>query len=280
MSRKETIEIKDVDIDLLDAQRLTLGEYTIEHVDVMEPEVLAALEGILNMLDAWSDDRRPDLPQRLSRWMPNDPKVGYPKDVVEVVGTDRDKETHELRVKFVYEGYCPVYSAGIDKFKDRFRPLTQTELDSKILPELAYFGFEDGPLILAFTYGDRWNGWGLPVVDKESFRKWLEVTGDMFGVSGDDYSYFKFEGDNLILHIPAHESDTGQPIDQVMEPAELIYRDKTYQVYAVGNGWCWDQYDAATFKFEPKALPTVCIPAGLEEVHEACTVRNKTENDE
>lgn len=51
----ETIVIRGVDVELLEKQRLAL--LTIERKD-LAPEQYAAIEGIQNMLDVWSDERR------------------------------------------------------------------------------------------------------------------------------------------------------------------------------------------------------------------------------
>ena len=60
----ETITLARVDAELLDKQRLKLAEYMCgvwpdeaKIMGVMDDETHEALEGILNMLDAWSDER-------------------------------------------------------------------------------------------------------------------------------------------------------------------------------------------------------------------------------
>ncbi|RKX63745.1 MAG: hypothetical protein DRP42_07275 [Tenericutes bacterium] len=60
---KETITIKGVDVQLLDKQRQILGEALVNQGACQRSQgqlfgyELEALEGIINMLDAWSDNR-------------------------------------------------------------------------------------------------------------------------------------------------------------------------------------------------------------------------------
>lgn len=258
----ETITIRGVDPKLLDQQRLAFAEYLTQHGPSIPTELYEHLDGILNMLDAWSDDRRVDLPEKHSKWLP---KTGpYPSGAITVIGrTDNNQ-----RIQYAINGYCEVYHVTVDAFLDRYRPVTAEELTTPIPPALAYFSFDEGPMILGFTYGDRWNGWGLPFVEQESFRKWLEASGDMFDP---EYSYMKFDGDNLIHHDPLAAED-GQPADQVMAPKQLEYEGRTYTVYDVANGWCWNQYDLASsesidFSVDDDPFPQVFIPEGLEGHH-------------
>lgn len=265
----ETITIKGVDPTLLNSQRLALAAHLMEHGSAMPTSLYEALDGVLNMLDAWSDDRRVDLPAQHSHWFPKEGAV-YPKGAITVIGwADNNRY-----IQFAKDGYCQVYRLAVDDFHERFRPVTDAERSQPIPPELAYFSFDEGPMILGFTYGDRWNGWGRPFVEKESFRKWIEASGDMFDP---DYSHMKFAGDILIHHDPlAAEND--EPIDQVLTPVQLEYQGKTYTVYDVANGWCWNQYDLATsedvdFSVDDDPFPQVFIPAGLEEQHTAFLAR-------
>jgi len=260
----ETITIRGVDPTLLNSQRLALAAHMMEQGSAMPTSLYEALDGILNMLDAWSDDRRVDLPEKHSHWFPKDEGTVYPKGAITVIGWS----DHNRFIHFARDGYCQVYKAEVDDFLARFRRVTDEERATPVPPELAYFCFDDGPMILGFTYGDRWNGWGLPYVEKESFRRWIEASGEMFDP---EYSHFKFDGDTLINHDPMAAEDN-QPVDQVVEPTELAFEGKNYVVYHVGNGWCWNQYDLATsaavdFSVGDDPFPPVFIPDGLEEHH-------------
>lgn len=53
----ETITIQRVDVELLDTQRKTLIEMLSEDnvLDVITPEQIDTIEGIISMLDTWSD---------------------------------------------------------------------------------------------------------------------------------------------------------------------------------------------------------------------------------
>ena len=55
-----TLIIEDVDMGLLEEQRLSLGAATVRAGDEglhLTPDETFALTGIVNMLDAWSDER-------------------------------------------------------------------------------------------------------------------------------------------------------------------------------------------------------------------------------
>jgi len=259
----ETITIENVDAELLDRQRLSLAEYLRVHEKSISPEHRDDLTGILNMLDAWHDTIWSGLPVVNSKWIPKE-EAAYPKNVITVIGRARDNQS----ILFSFDGYCQVRLVAREEFLDRFRSVTDAERAQNIPPALAYFSLDEGPMILGFTYGNRWNGWGLPFVEQESFREWLEASGD---TSDPEYSYMKFDGDNLIHHDPLAAED-GQPVDQVMAPRQLEYEGRTYTVYDVANGWCWNQYDLAgsesiDFSVDDDPFPQVFIPEGLEGHH-------------
>jgi hypothetical protein len=259
----ETITIRGVDAQLLDQQRLAFAEYLMQHGPTMPTKVYEHLNGILNMLDAWSDERRVDLPEQYSQWIPKDSK--YPKGAVTVVGW----EDHKRSIQFAVNGYCEVYKAAVDDFLERFRRVTTQERETEIAPALAYFNLDDTPMILGFTYGDRWNGWGLPFVEKESFRKWLQASD----VMGDpEYAHFKFRGEDLVYHHDPCSIEEGEPLEQILEVKQLEFEGNAYDVYDVSQGWCWNQYDRATTDVNDMvdvdgSFPRVFIPKGLEEYH-------------
>jgi hypothetical protein len=264
----ETITIRGVDPKLLDQQRLAFAEYLTQHGPSIPTELYEHLNGILNMLDAWSDERRVDLPEKNSQWLP---KTGpYPSGAITVIGWVDNNQY----IQYAINGYCQVYRVNVDAFLERYRPVTAEELANAIPPSIAYFSLDAGPMILGFTYGDRWNGWGRPFVEKESFRKWLEASGDAFDP---EYSYMKFDGDNLIYHDPMAAEDD-QPVDQVIPLGQLEYEGRTYEVYNVANGWCWNQYDLASieavdFSMDDDPFHQIFVPEGLEEHHLAFRAR-------
>ena len=52
-----TLVIDNVDLDQLEKQRLVLAELMYYATDDLEQNYINALDGILNMLDEWSDTR-------------------------------------------------------------------------------------------------------------------------------------------------------------------------------------------------------------------------------
>lgn len=57
--KRELVVIHNVDVELLDRQRLALVRITddLENCRRPEPEDMELIAGLQNMLDAWSDDR-------------------------------------------------------------------------------------------------------------------------------------------------------------------------------------------------------------------------------
>lgn len=200
-------------------------------------------------------------PEPRSKWVNKYCAAAYPRGGITIL-----EIAEGPRVKYYRDGHCQVYSASVESFHNSYRPATEEELNAEPLPELAYFCFDEGPMILGFSYGTRWNGWGCPLVEKESFRRWLEAMGDVF--SPED-GHMRFEGDKLINHDPYAVED-GRPPDTVMTSSPLIYEDRTYEVYDVSNGWCWNQYDwddTEARYFNESVFEQVVIPEGLENAH-------------
>ncbi len=183
----------------------------------------------------------------------------YPEGVVTVIRLSENRNF----LQFARIGYCRVYRATTEQFAKQFRPVTPEELAAVRQPELAYFDFDDTPLILGFTYGQRWNGWGVPLLEKESYRAWLEAVNDR---QDPECTYMYFKGDKLFVHDP----HVDEPDDQEIPEELLVYGGQTYRVHDVSNGWCWNQYDMDENPVEifGDEFPVVFVPKGLEEEHQ------------
>ena len=70
MPQNETLTIKNVDLELLEAQRLDVVNILLNHHEEMRPHEVDTLEGILNMLDTWADirDGFKPLPDLIPHW--------------------------------------------------------------------------------------------------------------------------------------------------------------------------------------------------------------------
>lgn len=92
-----TLTIPNVDLKKLDKQRLMLAKIAHTKGQLLEPEELTALDGIVNMLDAWSDARYLAIANNkypLEDWRYNvtngDTKLGYKDWVQHNVESDKE----------------------------------------------------------------------------------------------------------------------------------------------------------------------------------------------
>jgi len=164
-----------------------------------------------------------------SRWIPTNNGT-YPEGCVQVHQTVTES-VKVVTFSFKSGGFLIEWS--VDKFLERYREVTEVEKNSTTY-KLALFGFDDGPEILAFTAGDKWNGWGKPLVEKDSFVAFLkELRG------GEDNQLFAFDGNKLMFY--PYEPDEGEPKVEEIDPIEIEYKGATFTVYPVSMGLCWNQ---------------------------------------
>ena len=165
-----------------------------------------------------------------SHWIPKAPGAKYPKDAICL------SSAIDGKVEISSVGGGMVKSGPIEKFTEHYKLVTQEMKDAK-QPELAFFGFDDPPYVLGFTYGYRWNGWGEPLLEEESLRKFWAATTGM-----GDHEYFRFDDEGVLLHF---EYPDGDPENEsyVIEPHIIEYEGKEYRTYNVGCGMCWNQTD-------------------------------------
>lgn len=194
-------------------------------------------------------------------WMSNIEKARYPRDAYKVY-----KVSKSGKVEFFREGGGFGYSLPEDEFRAQFRLPTEFEIEAAKEPTPAYFDMDDCPVYLGFTYGRRWNGWGVPLVEKESFKKYLTQMWDA-GDFDHEFSNLHFEGDKLIYHDP--ESGIHDlPVDEEIELTTFIYKGARYTGFFVDIGWCWNQYDIDDLDaMLLDELKDAIVPDCLEELH-------------
>ncbi len=86
------------------------------------------------------------------------------------------------------------------------------------------FRIEDGPGVVGYTDGARWNGWAMPYFTRENAVAVLKAYPGDEADDEDAYRDYQFpEEDSVVIIDP----DTGKPL----------------QVWPIGSGaWCWDDY--------------------------------------
>lgn len=147
-------------------------------------------------------------------------------------------------MSFVYEDglleFAPlgggfVRRAPWEQFSTDFRPVTDEDLASRS-HELAVFSLDWGPSIVGFTQGHRWNGWGCPILEKESLTRWIEAT---LTPEPDAAGALYWEGGKL-YHYDEH---SGNKPRWEVEPSTLTWEGRELTVYDVSLGWCWNEQD-------------------------------------
>ncbi len=138
------------------------------------------------------------------------------------------------RVHFFPNGGGFVGSLSLIRFLRQFRPPTKEEQEGSVHP--AYFCFDDGPTIVAFTSGHLWNGWGCPLVTRDVLERYIaeDESGcaDCFSIDDDG---------NCVCTAYSQDYDDVEP--DVVSADELIYDGRLYRAYALGMGLCWNQLD-------------------------------------
>ncbi|MBK4737923.1 hypothetical protein [Noviherbaspirillum pedocola] len=95
---------------------------------------------------------------------------------------------------------------------------------------------DDGQVFSCYSDGSRWNGWGMPLFDKDTALKVAEAIPGITFNEATGVFVVQFEGEEPEEHHPQTIVCDGQPV----------------VVYQIGGGWTWDQVvfpdssDAAT----------------------------------
>jgi hypothetical protein len=150
----------------------------------------------------------------------------YPKDSIEV---DTEAGT------FYRSGGGFVRNiADLKRFNEDFRPATEEELNYNPPFRKGRFSIEmmdeDKPFLCVdgYTMGFLWNGWAMPVFDKENAEKILKATDAKYRYdeATDTFSWIVLDGE---------EEDSTQ--------GSIIHVDGVpVKVYSIGAGsWTWDE---------------------------------------
>lgn len=213
--------------------------------------------------DAWSVSCPGDEIIRVEEW-PCDPtfnawlygagKQEYPKHALSILSIIDD------RVTFAPLHGGRSFSGPLDQFLRDFRLVTEEEREAANTAFLAVFSLDWGPHILGFSWGQRWNGWGDPTLEKESLKKWMTETLD-----GEETCTLEWVA-NKLIHVwePYDDDDPGR---EEIEPRELVHDGKTYTVYDVGLSWCWTEYNQDDLERLPEEeleeVKKAILPVGM-----------------
>jgi hypothetical protein len=95
---------------------------------------------------------------------------------------------------------------------------------------LAFFYFDEGPAILGWTSGNRWNGWGCPLLERSCIERYIEQL---------PWEQICFKGDELVYHDENYDAEEQA---EAIKPQVIRHDGKDFQVYAFGGlGFCWNQ---------------------------------------
>lgn len=190
----------------------------------------------------------------------------YPEDSVNVSSSDIGEGV--LSVSRQGGGFVKTMSWG--KFLEAYRPATQDEMERPQY-HLSFFCFDEGPTMLAFTAGYRWNGWGCPAAPRELIERWIEAEKKELGES-----YFRFNGDTLEY---MHHDD--EEVYGTAEPTKINYMGREIEVYGISLGLCWneytvedivdtvDQYDSLSWVWDSVQPEGVDVSAVMDPIREA-----------
>lgn len=161
---------------------------------------------------------------------------------------------HDIKVFFSPVGGGLIGALPLSEFLAQFRPAP-----ADMTPfYMEYFGFDESPWILGFTNGDRWNGWGKPLVEKSCLDAYLTLDPELgsFMENGD----FRYNGDG--------GGDDGYVM---VTPQEILWEGEKLLVYDLGGlGLTWNRtelYTDDTEGYGPEDTLAICnaiIPEGWD----------------
>lgn len=106
------------------------------------------------------------------------------------------------------------------------------------LPEVLYpFKFSGDWLeaeYIGYTDGNRWNGWAMPLVTKETFEALIAIMGPENATVGEDGYKFRWDGDVMYFYDPQEEREFA------ISPEKRATTDGEKLLYDISLGWCWD----------------------------------------
>lgn len=87
---------------------------------------------------------------------------------------------------------------------------------------------EEGPVYSGYVrLMNSWNGWEIPVFEKDVAEKIMQEYADEF----------KWDGENIMFHSKNYESEPPETI----EPFTIQVDGVTKTVYDFSLGWCWQK---------------------------------------
>lgn len=152
-------------------------------------------------------------------WLPNAPGARYPDDSVII---------HAASVSFSRQGGGFIREMPLASFLANFRRVEDN--DKTPVYRLAFFSFDEGPTILGWTAGGRWNGWGCPLLERSCIEHYIARL---------PWEQVSFDGDNLVYY--DENCDPGEQAE-VIKPQSIHVAGRDFQVYDFGGlGLCWNQ---------------------------------------
>lgn len=136
-------------------------------------------------------------------------------------------------VTFALTGGGFVKQGPVHRFMAELRPVT--EADRVRVAHRAIMSFDDGFATRCYSFGDRWNGWGKPLVTREDAERFV---ADMH--TPPDY-LVEWDGDVIRLQDVYGDGDVW-----TIGPETVRTVDGELTVYDLGlGGWCWHVDDEA-----------------------------------
>jgi hypothetical protein len=208
--------------------------------------------------DAWAETQGGDeivsverwpFPPHKTEWLPRGEGAKYPRDGVTVVSCE------DGLLAFAPMGGGFVRRAPWEQFSTDFRSVTDEDQIVSRSHELAVFSLDWGPSIVGFTQGRRWNGWGCPILEKESLASWIKAT--LTSDSGATATLYWEDG--KLYHCDEYCDAPRWEI----EPSTLMWEGRELTVYDVSIGWCWDEQDLQRIHARQGMQDTI-IPEGIK----------------
>lgn len=187
---------------------------------------------------------------------PGDIRGGVTVDSVEVTARGT------IMVRYYPMGGGCLFAAPWTKFEKRYSPLEEGEMRDRT-PELAYFGFDDGPVLMGFTFGGFWNGWACPHVTREAIEAWL-----VRALHDNEFPWLKVRDGRVFYE--SEEPDESYEI----EAETVMWEGRPIEVYDVSCGLCWNEDLAASVDLglpedsTVKQILEATVPEELKAAHE------------
>lgn len=197
------------------------------------------------LVEIWKSDLEP-----WSDWIPKADGAKYPHHAMRLFKAEGGK------VEFAPAGGGMQMSGALSQFLDEFTIVTE-EMKNSGRHDIALFDFDEGAGIVGFSTGQRWNGWGVPYLEVESFTAW--IADDPTGL---------FEVVDGVVSRKLQEGEEGE--DEVLKPFPIDYWGVEYLVVDASCGLVWNQYDPggdADYIADKLGSGETCAPEGLDLAH-------------